>query len=973
MSEAPDSESASNVCVPPIGLDALVRDGKKLLNSDGKGMTDANRQAFSLFLRAAESGHAEAQSILGWCYGQGDGVAVDNTEARRWLQQSAEAGFVPAMIRLAIFCQRLANSDEEATKWYRKAAEAGNTAACCILAGIYKDRNNHAEELRWIKMGALQGEVDCYYSVGRAYENTDTVTADPIEAYAWLKLVAATVGCYGKHQRQVVELESNLSPSAIEEGNRRYRQYTEEVSGWIRKDAERGATEAQRRIGWCYEKGIGVPQDFAEAVRWYQKAAEQGCADAQQHLAKCYERGQGVPQDYAESFFWLFKAAKQGRASAQFSIGDYYLEGRGVREDYAEAAKWFRQAAEQGHAEAQHSLANCYFKGWGVPEDHAEGLKWLSKAAEQGLAIADKELLLRRSITSIPATVPTAPTTPAVPAVPATPLTVERALAIVEHAENQFASGQHIEDAFTPFAAGGASTRLEALNALYIVIADHFRLSSARPSGASGGMDLFDRYANASQSIALRIVYDDNPSTLKPAAGLQGTETIESFVAYLRTLDPRGPDFWPQVYQRLGLNYPSEREEPPKQALENIGVNDTIKFPCPHCQQRLSSEPDLFGQEMPCPACGQNLTVPKPPFDLLFIKSVGKPVLRAAVKIIREGVEAGKLARDVINDAVAYVKSALPSVDEKKLNELFESLIEKNESAEKKARPVEPAELALLAEPPRLPQNGSTERLPPSAAANGGISNRLKLLPLSRVARFLRATRSFIDRVVTKEAVAALTVLLLLASWFYPPGFLSAGRFSQRGWFFLFDTQSKMQVDFGRLILFDAIIATVGWLLAWYSSRSGGARLAVALALIGVPACVLATYFAHGFLVSYWADKWRAEEAARVEKLKVPPTELKKILLFDVTGGGYSYWEIHGRIRNGLARGIRSIKCKAMFFTSKGELIDVEPFDATPVNWRNEVAEPGIPLAFHTSSIPVGGLPKDFTWRVEVVEAHYVP
>jgi len=34
-----------------------------------------------------------------------------------------------------------------------------------------------------------------------------------------------------------------------------------------------------------YDKGQGVPQDYAEALKWYRKAAEQGFAEAQYNSA----------------------------------------------------------------------------------------------------------------------------------------------------------------------------------------------------------------------------------------------------------------------------------------------------------------------------------------------------------------------------------------------------------------------------------------------------------------------------------------------------------------------------------------------------------------------------------------------------------------------------------------------------------------------------------------------------------------
>jgi len=47
-----------------------------------------------------------------------------------------------------------------------------------------------------------------------------------------------------------------------------------------------------------YNEGLGVPQDYKEAVRLYRLAAEQGHAEAQYNLGQMYRQGLGVPQDY---------------------------------------------------------------------------------------------------------------------------------------------------------------------------------------------------------------------------------------------------------------------------------------------------------------------------------------------------------------------------------------------------------------------------------------------------------------------------------------------------------------------------------------------------------------------------------------------------------------------------------------------------------------------------------------------------
>ena len=87
----------------------------------------------------------------------------------------------------------------------------------------------------------------------------------------------------------------------------------------IKKAAEQGDVEAQLKLGFMYDQGIGVPEDDAEAVRWYQMAAEQGHARAQSNLGFMYDRGIGVPEDDAEAVRWYQMAAEQGHAGAQHS------------------------------------------------------------------------------------------------------------------------------------------------------------------------------------------------------------------------------------------------------------------------------------------------------------------------------------------------------------------------------------------------------------------------------------------------------------------------------------------------------------------------------------------------------------------------------------------------------------------------------------------------------------------------------
>ena len=68
--------------------------------------------------------------------------------------------------------------------------------------------------------------------------------------------------------------------------------------------ADQGHATAQRLLGAMYANGLGVTQDYAEAVRWYRLAADQGDADAQYNLGMSYNNGEGLPQDDVAAHMW---------------------------------------------------------------------------------------------------------------------------------------------------------------------------------------------------------------------------------------------------------------------------------------------------------------------------------------------------------------------------------------------------------------------------------------------------------------------------------------------------------------------------------------------------------------------------------------------------------------------------------------------------------------------------------------------
>ncbi len=176
---------------------------------------------------------------------------------------------------------------------------------------------------------------------------------------------------------------------------------------YYQKSADKNYSKGQISLGYMYEIGRGVEQNFGVAASSYRKAAEQGnalavnyyrkAADkgrkvAQSNLATLYENGSGVPQSYADAMKWHSKAAAQDYARSMSAIGYYYEKGHGVAQSHREALSWYRKSAVLGYAEGQYNVGTMYYNGNGATKSRELAIVWIKKAAAQDYAKAKKAL-----------------------------------------------------------------------------------------------------------------------------------------------------------------------------------------------------------------------------------------------------------------------------------------------------------------------------------------------------------------------------------------------------------------------------------------------------------------------------------------------------------------------------------------------------------------------------------------------------
>jgi hypothetical protein len=184
------------------------------------------------------------------------------------------------------------------------------------------------------------------------------------------------------------------------------------------------------------------------------------------------------------------------------------------------------------------------------------------------------------------------------------PTTLPRANEIADRIEDLLIKQDYVAGIFVRLSRVGATTRMEALHALYIVMAQTFQAVFRRPT-TTDTQKKFDEVACAAGSIQFRFggltpllpdaeldlivklhnVDDTHDSqrtdesreekvrrferrlefsneeqrlqllAMSDAAWNQ-SETMDSFVSFLRTLDPAGQDYWTAVYGRIGQPCP---------------------------------------------------------------------------------------------------------------------------------------------------------------------------------------------------------------------------------------------------------------------------------------------------------------------------------------------------------------------------------------------------------------------------------
>jgi len=146
--------------------------------------------------------------------------------------------------------------------------------------------------------------------------------------------------------------------------------------------------KAYYNIGYMYEYGKGVKQDYHEAIISYRRACYHNNMEACDKLVLLSTNGQGVEKNSIEAANLYQEACNKGHAEACNKLGFLYANGQGTKQDDIKAAELYRKACNNENTQACHRFAFLYSYGQGVKKNSIEAAKLYQKACSGGITSA---------------------------------------------------------------------------------------------------------------------------------------------------------------------------------------------------------------------------------------------------------------------------------------------------------------------------------------------------------------------------------------------------------------------------------------------------------------------------------------------------------------------------------------------------------------------------------------------------------
>jgi hypothetical protein len=260
-------------------LNDLIEEGseelKKALGVNPAGTTP-DSSALALINRASEAGSPEARTLLGRF--REKGVASERDP------MIAAAQYLVALrnesSRAMELLWNLVNGQGFPEELERRAKESDPVAQFVwagLVAARIDQRLSGEQALKLLQSSAQKNYVDAILELGMCYQSGRWVSQDRARALKLWESAAALGSREAVVRLRAIQLFAE-SPRV-----------SADMVAFFKSEAEEGSILAQVALAYCYERGLGIPQDSGNAARIYRNAAQRGSDSAFEALKRMHD------------------------------------------------------------------------------------------------------------------------------------------------------------------------------------------------------------------------------------------------------------------------------------------------------------------------------------------------------------------------------------------------------------------------------------------------------------------------------------------------------------------------------------------------------------------------------------------------------------------------------------------------------------------------------------------------------------
>lgn len=280
---------------------------------------------------ASEANKIKAVQELCNCYKYGLGTVKDDVKA------------IECMNKVTVKAQHFLSGTEQQDR----------SIVLCCLGQIYELRGMYEDALDLYKKAADLNNAEGMYLYGDLLRlGLIPGKRDEKTGYTWIEKSAQN----GYYQ----------APSIIGwlyfYGDVNWERNYEKAVPWLLESSKYDA-ESCFLIGKMYFYGLGLEQDYAQALKYLSKAHG---GEANYLLAQCYALGLGTKKNGEKASYHWNQLVNDTSREALFCIGHSFYFGVVTKQDYNQAVKYLERSTENNYWPAMFLLSKCYRFGRGV-------------------------------------------------------------------------------------------------------------------------------------------------------------------------------------------------------------------------------------------------------------------------------------------------------------------------------------------------------------------------------------------------------------------------------------------------------------------------------------------------------------------------------------------------------------------------------------------------------------------------------